>query len=59
MSGLTEDITTKYVDTTSKTLFLPANLLESGSSHEVSVEVKSEGEIIAKVKYYFFLLYSI
>lgn len=51
MSGLTGDITTKYVDTNSKTLFLPAGLLESGSSHEVSVEVKSEGQIIAKVRH--------
>lgn len=50
MSGLTEDITKTYVDTNSKTLFLPDGLLESGSNHEVSVEVESEGKIIAKVR---------
>lgn len=50
MSGLSGEAV-QYVDTNSKTLFIPAGLLASGSSHDVSVEVLSKGSMIAKVRY--------
>lgn len=38
----------KYLNTTSKTLLIPSESLQPGSSHEVVVEVKDKDKIIAK-----------
>lgn len=48
VTGINER-TSKYLETKSKTLFIPSELLHAGSSHNVSVEVKNGDSVIAKV----------
>lgn len=48
MTGIDEGAS-KYLETKSKTLFIPPEFLHAGSSYNVSVEVKKEDSVIAKV----------
>lgn len=40
----------KYLTTRSKTLLIPEDFLTSGAAYNVSVEVKNENKVLAKVR---------